>query len=138
MLVKKGKLRKKKGGNGNQGDIRYVIEPLDIDGDGIPDGDLIKQIKNDKVIAQKFVAKKKLENIVNQAIQYSENHHSTPANHNEQIIYKRDPQHPEDKPVIIKDDTNFGQYVKMGVGVTVGEVLVKGLVSGLSSLFSSE
>ena len=120
--------------------IRYVVEPIDIDGDGIPDGDLVKEYRGDKMLKQKFVPLKKMEQIFDNAIHKSYRSPDRVGEKKEQIIYKREPQHPEDKPLIIKDETSFGQNLKqglgLGVGVAVGETVVQGIVAGLSELFS--
>lgn len=41
-------------------------------------------------------------------------------------------------PVVIKDETNFGQYVKAGAGDMLGRVAVLAAFNVLTSLFSSE
>ena len=38
--------------------VQYTIEPIDVDGDGIPDGDLVSKYVNGKLMSRKFVALK--------------------------------------------------------------------------------
>ena len=112
---------------------RFVIEKIDVDGDGIPDGDLVKEYEGDKLLSQKFVPKEKMAEIVDNALN-QQNGNSGPK---EKIVYKNEPQNIDNKPIVIKDNTNFGQYVKLGAGFEVGRGAVDLLFFGLSELFSS-
>ncbi len=138
ISTKKSSNRKTKGGTN---EFRYEIEKIDVDGDGINDGDLIKQIRisDNKVIAQKFVPIKKIQKIVNNALEQSYKSPNKQGEQKQKIIYVREPKEPDNKPVIIQDQTNFSQYVKqgvgMGVGWTVGETVTEGIFSGIGDLF---
>lgn len=53
--------------------IKYLVEDVDVDGDGIPDGVLVKQYKidnnnNKHFLSQVFVPNKKLENDLQQQV----------------------------------------------------------------------
>ena len=114
--------------------VRFEVEKIDIDGDGIPDGDLVKKLQKGaagwKVVSQKFVPAEKMQMIAANAIaagQYGSK---------EQVVYQRQPINEDNKPVIIKDETNFGQYVKEGAGLQLGAGAVAIAFAGLASLFS--
>jgi len=112
---------------------RFVIEKIDVDGDGIPDGDLVKEYEGDKLLSQKFVPKEKMAEIVDNAL----NQPKSNSGPKEKIIYKNEPQNIDNKPIVIKDDTNFAQFVKAGIALEVGRGAVDLLFFGLSELFSS-
>lgn len=116
---------------------RFVIERLDVDGDGIPDGDLVKEYVGDRLVRQKFVALDRLKNITDDAIANAAAVAQGPEKP-QKVVYERMPAHPEDKPVIVQSDTSFGHYVKAGAGLQLGAIAVDGVVSGLASLFSSD
>jgi hypothetical protein len=111
---------------------RFVIEKIDIDGDNIPDGDLVKKYNGSKLVGQKFVAFDKMKEIADEAM------YASKEGTKQKVVYQRMPANEEDKPVIVKDATHFGQYVKAGAGLEVGRVAVDGLVDALGGLFSSE
>ena len=116
---------------------RFVIEKIDVDGDGIPDGDLVKEYEGDKLLSQKFVPKEKMAEIVDNAL----NQPKSNSGPKEKIIYKNEPQNIDNKPIVIKDDTNFAQFVKAGIALEVGREVTKGAVEllfiGLLELFSN-
>ena len=116
---------------------RFVIERLDVDGDGIPDGDLVKEYVGDRLVRQKFVALDRLKNITDDAIANAAAVAQGPVKP-QKVVYERMPAHPEDKPVIVQSDTSFGHYVKAGAGLQLGSIAMDGVVSGLASLFSSD
>lgn len=120
--------------------IRYVVEPIDVDGDGIPDGDLVKKYKGDKLVSQKFVPSKKMKEVLDEAVKYASQTPSAPKKEKkEKVVYSRMPGD-ENKPVIVKSETAFGQHLKAGVGLgagaAVGATVVHGLFEGLGNLFS--
>lgn len=114
--------------------VRFVVEPVDVDGDNIPDGDLVKKLQKKadgswQVVSQRFVAAAKMEQIATQAL-------GATGGPREQVVYQRNPANEENKPVIIKDETSFGQHVKAGAGVTLGANVVQGVFDGLAALFN--
>jgi hypothetical protein len=119
---------------------RYVVEPIDVDGDGVPDGDLVKQYQGKKLITQKFVPNKQLKKIVKAAEKKEkEAVKKGIQSPKKKIIYSRNTKKAEENPVIVKDKTNFGQYLKMGVGLgagmEVGKMAVRAIADGISELF---
>jgi hypothetical protein len=58
----------------------------------------------------------------------------------QRVVYKRMP--PQNManppPVVIKEETIFGQHIKAGAGDALGRVAVNGAANILSSLFSDE
>lgn len=119
------------------GKYRYVIEAVDVDGDGVPDGDLIKKYEGKKLISQKFVPKTKLKKLakkVSDANARAEN--SGVPSPKERVVYKTAP---ASKAVVVQQKTKFGEYLKMGVGVgagaEVGRIGVDALFDGLADLF---
>ena len=137
---------------------RYVVEAIDIDGDNIPDGDLVRKYIGNKLVAQKFVAYDKLKKIADKAINKAKLEtrkteemakarglKRVPTEKRERILYKNPPPENRDNSnrVIVEQDTGLGQYLKMGFGVgagaavgnAVGETAVDGFASGFDALF---
>ena len=118
--------------------IRYVVEPVDVDGDGIPDGDLVKKYDGKKLISQKFVPAKKMEKIADRVI---DDMRSSGANvtmgKRQRLVYKRPEaaQNQEEKPVLVADKTAFGQYIKQGAGNQFGTSAMDLVFDGLAALF---
>lgn len=113
--------------------LRYVVEKVDVDGDGIPDGDLVKQYDDDRLLSQRFVPADKMQALAKNATQEAAN-----TGRKEQVVYQRQPLHEEQKPLVIQSDTSFGHYVKAGAGITLGSVAMEGVLSGLGALFSGD
>ena len=116
---------------GKKEKYHYVVEKLDAEG---IKGDLVKKYQGKKLIAQKFVPADKMKMIANDAKEAEENaikeNKSSPKT---QVVYKKEPS--ANKPVIVKDETNFGQHVKAGLGFGVGFVAVNAIFNGLGELF---
>lgn len=114
---------------------QYTIESIDVDGDGIPDGDLVTKYINGKVVSRKFVPLTKLKkiaaNIQNQNVKTPK---SAPK-----MVYKNIPQVQDtNKPVLIQDKTGFAQYIKAGAGHEAGKLATDAVVDGLKDLFSDD
>lgn len=115
--------------------VQYTIEPIDVDGDNIPDGDLVTKYVNGKVASRKFVPistlKKALKTKPTPPVKQDKK---------EKIVYKTVPKDisSTNKPVVIQDGTGFGQYVKAGAGATLGSLAVSKLFDGIGNLFSDE
>jgi hypothetical protein len=121
--------------------IQYAIEAIDVDGDGIPDGDLVTQYKNGKIVARKFVPTTKIKKLVESQVKAQDTV--------QQISAKRIPksrnvavraQIPENmastqQAIVVQNRSGFGEYVKAGAGVSLGAVAVSGLMSGLAAIF---
>ncbi len=137
---------------------RYIVEAIDIDGDKIPDGDLVRKYIGNKLVGQKFVAYDKLKKIADNAVNRGRLERRkteqiakarglkrVPSERKQRILYKNPP--PENREttnrVIVQDDTGLGQYLKMGFGVgaggavgnAVGEAVVDGFAAGFDALF---
>jgi hypothetical protein len=104
---------------------------VDVDGDGIIDGDLVTKYVDGKIAGHKFVKSEKLKNMVvknNSAPKHSIQ--SKPR------VYKNMPQvQNTNNQVMVQDKTEFGQYLKQGLGLGIGMEAGKTLVDGLESLF---
>ena len=121
--------------------VQYTVEPIDIDGDSIPDGDLVTKYVNGKVESRKFVPLTKLKKIAQDANNSARENAGptgktprTPGG--SKIVYKNMPDvQNTDKPVMVADQTGFGQYIKAGAGLQAGSMATEAVVNGLSSLF---
>lgn len=125
--------------------IQYTVEAIDIDGDNVPDGDLVTKYVNGKVMSRKFVPLKKLKKAVKDAQaqqQQSAVNSATPTPRTPggtRIVYKNMPNvQDSNQPVMVADQTGFGQYIKAGAGLQAGSMATEAVVSGIASLFSSE
>lgn len=144
MPPKKTKKTKRCGGSDN---IKYIIEKVDIDSDGIVDGVLIKRYRidnqnNKHYIDQKFVPNDKIQA---ELFEYTQHHpdiqpqefnQNPRSNGGIKIADERTVQRFEDggqfpitQRVIMQDDTSLAQYFKQGVGVGAGFAVVD-VVSG--------
>lgn len=121
--------------------VQYTIEPIDIDGDNKIDGDLVTKYINGKVASRKFVPLKKLKKIVENAAATPKTP-TTPTSRTpggSRIVYKNIPDiNKTDKPILVADQTGFGQYIKAGAGMEAGRVITDTVVDGISGLFSGD
>jgi hypothetical protein len=124
--------------------IQYTVTPLDIDGDGIADGDVITKYKDGVVETSKYVPLKKLKNEMKKAVtevskSTTESQKPKPQSQ-KQVVYKNMPQdiQQSNNTVFVSDQTGFGQYVKQGAGFAVGSLAVDAAVNAISGLFSGE
>lgn len=131
----------------NKQKVQYTVEAIDIDGDNIPDGDLVTKYVNGKVVSRKFVPLKKLKKVVKDAQAQQQANNSMGLNApatprtpgGSRMVYKNMPAVEDtDKPVMVADQTGFGQYIKAGAGLQAGSMATEAVVSGIASLFSSE
>ncbi|WP_396189546.1 hypothetical protein [Flavobacterium sp.] len=160
------KIRRKGGNVGLQDDIKFLVEDVDVNGDGIPDGVLVKQYKIDKnnnkhFLSQVFVPNDKLKKgleqeeqeykqqhpeIVQQVQQHPNKNYLDPRNNgglkivDEKGIAKLEDgrQIPASQRVIVEDETTLAQHVKTGVGLGVGFAITDVVVGFFEGLFSSE
>ena len=117
--------------------VTYTVEAIDVDGDGIPDGDLVTMFSNGKVVSRKFVPHEKMKQIAEQAAQQP----PTPkAGRQKRLIYKNVPATAPDPqrngPVMVADQTGFAQYIKMGAATQAGSLATNAVVDGIAGLFS--
>jgi hypothetical protein len=124
---------------------QYTVETIDVDGDGIPDGELVIHYINGKIKSKKFVPLKKLKKIANdvEKISKAENkkNNKTPKTppKTPKMIYKTIPEVQEtDKPVLIQDETKFAQYIKAGAGNQIGRLATDAVADALAGLFEDD
>jgi hypothetical protein len=134
----------------------YRVSHIDIDGDGIPDGDLIEQIDSKGVVvSRKFVSSDVLQNIVSgvktKANQRDIKTGKAPLKRIKSeapglvVMSKKRMNAPVPPPpppagvnnqVMVADNTSFGSSLKgsfaLGIGFTAGQMLVEG-IAGLFS-----
>ena len=118
--------------------VTYTVEAIDVDGDGIPDGDLVTKFVNGKVVLRKFVPHEKMKEIADNAAAQQP---STPkAGRQKRLIYKNVPATAPDPqrngPVMVADQTGFAQYIKMGAATQAGSLATNAVVDGIAGLFS--
>jgi hypothetical protein len=115
--------------------VTYTVEAIDVDGDGIPDGDLVTKFVNGKVVSRKFVPHEKMKQIADDAAAQQA---QTPGRQ-KRIIYKNIPAAPDPQrngPVMVADQTGFAQYIKMGAATQAGTLATNAVVDGIAGLFS--
>jgi DNA-binding beta-propeller fold protein YncE len=113
------------------GKTRYVVEKVEID--GLPKGDVIKQYNGKKLVAQKFVPAKQLQKIAAKAKKVQEEDTKSAApSPKKKIVYSRTPANNE---VVVKNKTNFAEYIKLGAGVGIGMLAVEAVFDGVAALF---
>lgn len=122
-----------KNASSNKDEYRYTILPVDVDGDGIPDGDIIEKINVKTKVVEKrvFVPKSKIDRIVNRmetAEQQKPVAVVPAANANA-------PPRAVDPIVRVADKTSFGQSLKTGFGMGIGFAASDALVDGVTGLF---
>ena len=132
--------------------FQYTVEAIDVDGDGIPDGDLVTKwrLKKDgtrTVVQHKFVPSEKIKAIVQKAANATATATAATATKTKASKTKAKPAMLktykgavapaalEQQPVQIQDRTKFGQYVKMGAGLEVGRIAIDTVASAISDLF---
>lgn len=132
--------------------VQYTVESIDIDGDGIPDGDMVTKYVNGKVHSRKFVPLSKMKQIskdVNKITKKDTPKTTKPKTESsslrspkeakEKIVYKNIPDVADtQKPVLIQDTTGFGQYVKAGAGMAVGSAAVNVAIDAFAGMFGDE
>lgn len=112
---------------------QYTIEAIDVDGDGVPDGDLITKISKGKIVSRKFVPYKKLKEIAD-TVKTS----GKVVGAKKLKIQKKRPlptNEPVTNPVIVQDQTTFGQLIKQGAGREIGKISVDVVADELGKLF---
>jgi hypothetical protein len=140
--------------------FQYTVEAIDVDGDGVPDGDLVTKwrIKKDgtrAVVQRKFVPTQKIKALVGKAAASAAaaNVASASASIKAKAKAKKTkaatsatsylktfkgqeaPATMAQQPVQIQDKTQFAQYMKMGAGLEVGRIAVDTVASAISDLF---
>ncbi len=110
------------------GKVHYTFEPLDTDGDGVPDGDLVTKYVDGKVDGRpKFVP---LDTMKKKIAEENQKAPQTGA----PVAVSGD----VNSPVQISDQTSFGQYVKQGAGTALGAIATTTVFNALGSIFDGE
>ena len=131
--------RRKSGGK-----IQYTIEPLDVDGDGKDDGNLVTKWRDGKVVARKFVPFEKLKALAQKEMMKGEppalqkTGKKTNTTTQSPIAFRaRIPENVEkvDKPLIVQNRSSFAEYIKAGAGVSLGVHAVNGILGAVSEMF---
>lgn len=114
----------------------YVVRPLDVDGDGIPDGDLIEKvnIKTGEVVSRKFVTSAKSKKIVNSLPRAP-----VPKTQKQRVVYKDSQinrmEQQQQQPIMVADQTTFGQSLKTGFATGLGREAASSLFDAVGGLF---
>lgn len=117
--------------------VTYTVEAIDVDGDGIPDGDLVTMFVNGKVVSRKFVPHEKMKQIADNAV--AQQPQTPGTGRQKRLIYKNVPAVPDPQrngPVMVADQTGFAQYIKMGAATQAGALATNAVVDGIAGLFS--
>jgi len=126
--------------------IQITVQSIDVDGDGIPDGDLVSKWKLQKdgtrtLVGHKFVSNKGMKAVADKAIvatAYKKQSKAVKAVETKALkTYKgaTPPASQSTDPVQVQDKTSFGQYVKLGAGAEVGRIAVDTVANALGDLF---
>jgi hypothetical protein len=111
---------------------QYTVEAILIEGDGVPDGDLVTKYVNGKVKARMFVPVKSLQVLVRT--------HSLSMGvtvPKQRIVYaKIPPIETNDKQVVVQGTSKFGQLVQKGGGEQAGAMGMTAIVQALVALFA--
>lgn len=140
----------------NKKNIMYVItdhksHKKDMNQNGVINGhdDIVEEYKYDKKTKRYKKTGKwrllnsnveaQLESEVNGSIAMSNS--GVPQGRQQRVVYDRvptkmaPPANGEPPPVVVKNDTGFGHYVKAGAGLHLGGMAVEGVVGILGGLF---
>jgi hypothetical protein len=119
---------KKKAATKNRKGIQYVIEKID----GMPTHDLVIKYKNGKKVGQKVVAVDTLKAASANSLEKSKHEKGKKT----KIVYVNveNPKQAQ-QPVIVQNQAGFGEYVKAGFGLGVGEIAAEAMFDGIADLF---
>jgi hypothetical protein len=113
----------------------FRVRPVDIDGDGIPDGDLVEQVNNAGVVVnRKFVSHTQMEKVVN-AIPKEQSTKSKATRKTRVVYNDKNIESAEPQPVMVADKTGLGQSIKNGFGLGLGLAASEALFDGVMGLF---
>lgn len=133
--------------------VRFEIKHIDVDGDGTPDKVQVIMKDGDKVTVREEPIQK-----VVQVIDYGIRNEQQALQNGakvvtERVVYPDNAKPAEPKPVLIDElwikqmqqeqqnfdkATSFGNYFKLGAGVSLGSVAVETIATGLLSLFTGD
>lgn len=111
---------------------QYTVEAIIVEGDGIPDGDLVTQYVNGKVKVRMFVPVKRLQVLVRtHSISLGKTTKKEPR-----FVYQKLPAiESTDKQVLVQGSSKFGQHIHKGAGEQAGAIGASALIQALCSLF---
>jgi hypothetical protein len=126
----------------------YRVRPIDIDGDGIPDGSLVEKLLNGAVVNRKFVTDAKMSKVVKFVTdaKMSKVVKSIPVTKTVNVP-KKSVERPrvvypdkkieiaEQQPVLVADKTSLGQSLKSGFGLGLGLAASEALFDGVANFF---
>ncbi len=126
--------------------VHFTVESIDVDGDSIPDGDMVSKYVDGVLVSRKFVPLTKLKRIARNAAAKSRSSSRPPRNAPPNAPRNAPPNAPRnaranaapDNRVIVQEDTGFGQYIKAGAGMEAGRVATDAVVDGLMGLFGGD
>jgi hypothetical protein len=109
----------------------YRVRPIDIDGDNIPDGDLVEKVNaKGQVVSRKFVPKDKMEELAKTLPAPK-----TTRTPKQRVVYKDNNMEAQQQPVMVADQTSLGNHIKAGFGLGLGASAGQALFDGVASLF---
>lgn len=127
--------------------VQYVIkrgitDGIDYNMDGVIDenDDIVVKMVNGKEVGRRLLnepVREKVEKIIEKDVRQSMKMANPPET--QRIVYERMPpaNMANPPPVVIKDETTFGQHVKAGAGLGVGFAAVNLIGDVLGGLFSN-
>jgi hypothetical protein len=109
----------------------YKVMPIDVTGDNVPDGDLIQQFKNGKLISSKFVPYDKIETLTSSLPK------SSSVKAKKKVVYKNVNNLPMEQPnqLIVADNTSFAQSLKTGFATGLGREAASAAFDAVAGLF---
>lgn len=113
--------------NKNNG-VQFVVEKID----GMPDHDLVIKYKNGKKISQKVIPVDKLKIVSANSLAISKEEKGKKT----KIVYANPPTPTQtQQPVIVQNQAGFGEYVKAGFGLGIGEMAAEAMFDGIGDMF---
>lgn len=108
---------------------------IDYNGDGKinSEDDIVVHNIDGKQVGWRFLN----ENVKNKMKKIIDKDAKNTSEKKQRVVYQRVPNN-EGTPVVIKDSTGFGQYVKQGAGMQLGRIAVDSTIDLFSSMFSEE
>lgn len=125
--------------------VQYVIrrgidDNIDYNNDGVIDrnDDIVVKYVNGKEVERKPLSKKVMNSMLKVIAKQND-----PTDDKQRVVYQRMPKQAtrtagnttQPSPVVVQNESSFGQYVKAGAGLTLGQMAVQGVASVLGGLF---
>jgi hypothetical protein len=139
---------KKKPAANKKPKVQYTFEKVDNDGDGVPDGDIVTKYVDGVISERKYIPLKMLKAQLKKEVAKAKPAKKRAATaaapqvaqaQQAPTIYSDAPSVQQtNSPVIISDQTSFGQFVKQGAGTALGSIATNTVVSAIGSFFNGE